>query len=70
MPRSMLIEFKAFVALDHSTGSDSLASFYSGIKLRTLEHDIRLALSHVASLVPCIYVFIFFAYHKFSFHQL
>ena len=59
----MLIDFKAFVALDHSYSSDSLASFYSRIKLRTLEHDIRLPLSHVASSVP------YYAYHKFGFHH-
>ena len=50
----MLIDFKAFVALDHSYSNDSLASFYSGIKLRTLEQYIRLPLAHVALSVLCI----------------
>ena len=62
--------FDDFAALEHSTSGGSPASFHYGTILRTLEHDTRLGLSHLASSLPCIYLFLLLAYHNFSFHQL
>ena len=63
-------KFDDFAALEYSTSGGNPASFHYGTILRTLEHDTRLGLSHVASSLPCIYPFLLLAYYKFKFHQL